>query len=59
MSIKAQSFINITSRTDTVGECAPAVPVVSQVKTDLNKRTNLLTLTLALNRTLLSALSLY
>lgn len=51
--IKLYSFRNNPSRTDTVGEHAPTAPVVSQVKTDLNKLTNLLTLSLMLSPALL------
>lgn len=51
--IRLYSFRNNPSRTDTVGEHASAAPVVSQVETDLNKLTNLLTLSLMFSPRLL------
>lgn len=51
--IKLYSFRNNPSRTDTVGEHASAIPVVSQVEIGLNKLTNVLTSSLAFSTTLL------
>lgn len=51
--MKLYSCRNNPSRTGRVGEHASAVPVVSLVKTDLNKLTNLLAASLAFCTTLL------